>query len=136
MTDLRNPTLEADELLKFSVLALAHVGDGVYELLARTHLALSGRLTAKDMHRETIRLVCAHAQAEAYEKIRNFLTEEEHAVFIRGRNAKPKMIPKHADRAEYARATGMEALFGWLFLSGHSDRTDELFQAIIKEDLD
>lgn len=115
------------ELAAMSSLALAHVGDGVYELYVRTKLAQSGLYAVKDLHRATVSLVCAAAQAAAMEAILPALTEEETAVYKRGRNADLHRIPNGATAAEYARATGLEALFGWLYLAGREARADELF---------
>jgi len=122
-----NPiTLPPEKLQQFSVHALAHIGDGVYELMARTRLCLNGVLTAKELHRQTVAMVCCAAQAEAARLVRPLLTPEEDAVFLRGRNAKHKP-PRDADPGDYGLATGLECLFGWLYLSGRRERLDELF---------
>lgn len=113
-----------------SSLALAHVGDAVYEILVRTHLACGGTQTAKNLHSQTITLVRASAQAKAIEHILPDLTEEEETVYRHGRNAKPKTVPKSATVAEYAHATALEALFGWLYLKQRYDRINELFGRI------
>lgn len=114
-----------------SSLALAHVGRcPVYEILVRTHLACGGTQTAKNLHSQTIALVRASAQAKAIEHILPDLTEEEQTVYRHGRNAKPKTVPKSATVAEYAHATALEALFGWLYLKQRYDRINELFGRI------
>ncbi len=113
-------------------LALAHVGDAVYELMVRAFLAGKGTQTAKNLHAQTTKLVCAQAQFDAAEKILPLLNEEEQAVFRRGRNAKPKFVPKSATSAEYSYATALETLFGWLFLMRMYDRVNELFSYICK----
>ena len=87
MTDYFTIQLPADEIRGISSIGLAHLGDGVYELLVRTWLCAHGKATGKGLHRATIELVCAPKQAELSEKILPLLTEEEHAVFKRGRNA-------------------------------------------------
>ena len=116
-----------------SSLGLAHLGDAVYELLVRTYLCAHGKATGKGLHRATIELVCAPAQARAAETILSRLTEEEQAVFRRGRNANVHSIPQHASRAEYQQATALEALFGWLYLRGERGRIEELFAAMMEE---
>ncbi|MDR3210229.1 MAG: ribonuclease III, partial [Oscillospiraceae bacterium] len=112
-----------------SSLALAHIGDAVYELFARTHIAETGRLTASGAHRAAIALVSAHAQAAAARVIVPLLDDAERSVFARGRNARVHTVPKHADLAEYHAATALEALFGYLYLTGGTARAGELFAA-------
>ena len=119
--------LTKDEIRNISSIGLAHLGDSVYEILVRSYLCAHGKATGKGLHRATIELVCAPAQARLAEKILPQLTEEEHAVFRRGRNANVHSIPQHASRAEYQQATALEALFGWLYLQGEQDRINELF---------
>lgn len=110
-----------------SILGLAHIGDGVFELLCRSWLCAHGEKTVERLHRDTIALVKAPAQAEFAERILPALTEEEFACYRRGRNAHVHAVPKSATPAQYARATGLEALFGALFLSGQLERANELF---------
>ena len=119
--------LTKDEIRNISSIGLAHLGDAVFELLVRSYLCAHGKATGKGLHRATIELVCAPAQARFAEKILPQLTEEEHAVFRRGRNANVHSIPRHASRAEYQQATALEALIGWLYLQGEKDRINELF---------
>ena len=133
MTDYFSPQLSEDEVRGISSIGLAHMGDGVYELLVRTWLCAHGRATGKGLHRATIELVCAPKQAALSEKILPLLTEEEQAVFRRGRNAHVHSIPQHASRAQYQRATALEALFGWLYLSGQRGRVNELFNVMMEE---
>ena len=122
------PAMDADTLRGMSVLSLAHIGDGVYELLVRS-LLCTGHSTAnnQNLHRLTVSYVQATAQAAAVEQILPHLTEEEAAVYRRGRNAHTHTAPKNATPGQYARATGLETLFGWLFLSGRRERIHELF---------
>ena len=94
MTDYFTIQLPADEIRGISSIGLAHLGDGVYELLVRTWLCAHGKATGKGLHRATIELVCAPKQAALSEKILPLLTEEEHAVFKRGRNANVHSIPQ------------------------------------------
>lgn len=126
---LKNAAGDPDKL---SPLALAHVGDAVYDLLVRTELALRGRLRADSLHKETVALVNARAQHGAAELLLPHLTEEESAVFRRARNAKVHSVPKNAELADYHGATGLEALFGWLWLSGREERIRELFDIIME----
>ncbi|MCI6831665.1 MAG: ribonuclease III [Clostridiales bacterium] len=131
MTDFLHPSIDNDSLRAMSSLALAHIGDCVYEIMTRSWLTTSGLVTNRNLHRETIRLVCAGAQAAGATAILPMLTEEEMDVFRRGRNAKPKSVPKSSSVAEYAHATAVEALFGWLYLQQRYDRLNELFAAIL-----
>ena len=113
-----------------TTLALALIGDGVYELMMRTALCAAGLTAVTDLHRETVRRVNAPAQARAAETIQPALTDEERAVYKRGRNAKVNSVPQHADVAQYHAATGLETLFGWLYLLGRTQRLRELFSKI------
>lgn len=117
-----------------SNLGLAHVGDGVYELMCRAYLCAKGDHTVKNLHKDSVQLVKAPTQAAFADKIKPFLTEEETDYFRRGKNAHTHAAPKSASRAEYAKATGLEALFGALYLLGRTDRLNELFAIMMKED--
>ena len=119
--------LPPERLQLLSVQALAHVGDGVYELLARVRLCMRGVHTAGALHREAVALVRCRAQAEAARRILPALTPGEERVFLRGRNAKLRP-PKDADPADYGLATGLECLLGHLYLSGEHDRVRYLFE--------
>ncbi len=105
-----------------SPLALALIGDGVYEMLVREKLVCEANRSAGELHKQAVKLVRAEAQSDAVTKIEPLLTEKESAVFKRGRNA-------HTARNsyEYHRATGLETLFGYLYLEGNIDRVRELF---------
>lgn len=116
---------------QLSALDLAFVGDGVYDLLVREHLVSGGARPVGELHRMAVRYVRASAQSDALEAIRAELTEEETAVFKRGRNANGVKAPKNALLADYRRATGLEALFGWLYLSRKTARLRELFSRIL-----
>ena len=133
MIDYFDLSLNAEELRAMSCLGLAHIGDGVYELMVRSWLCLHGKLTSRDLHRETVRYVRAPAQAVAAEKIAALLSEEETAVYRRGRNAHVHSVPRGANVGEYHSATGLEALFGWLYLQGKRDRLNFLFAAMMEE---
>ncbi len=130
MQDFLRPQLDDAALRQMSALALAHIGDGVYELMTRGRLVTCGLHTAHGLHSSTVRLVRAAAQYEAAQQILPMLTEEEQTAFRHGRNARPKTIPKSSTHAEYAYATGLETLFGWLFLKGEYDRLNALYAVI------
>lgn len=127
------PALKDDQLRAISSIGLAHMGDAVFEILVRTWLCAHGKATGKGLHQSTIRLVCAESQAEKAERILPLLTEEELAVFKRGRNTQVHSIPGHASRAQYGEATALEALLGWLWLRGGRERVNELFCKMMEE---
>lgn len=133
MTDYFHLNMDRDGLLSLSTLGLAHLGDGVYEVMVRSWLVLHGKAKAKDLHRTTVQYVAAPAQAERFERIRLLLTGAEEDVFRRGRNTAPHSVPKAASRAQYQTATGLEALFGWLYLQGKTERLNELFSIMMEE---
>ena len=133
MTDYFSVQLTDDEIRGISSIGLAHMGDGVYELLVRTWLCAHGKATGKGLHQATIALVRAESQAEKAERILPLLTEEEAAVFRRGRNAQVHSVPPHASRAQYGEATALEALLGWLWLKGRKARINELFCTMMEE---
>lgn len=116
---------------EISVLAFAHIGDAVFELMVRTWLCSNGVSTAKNMHNETVMYVSAKAQAAMAEKILPTLSDEETSVFKRGRNAHPGTTPRSSSFEEYHTATGLETLFGYLYLNGNIDRLDELFDLMV-----
>lgn len=122
------------EINKISMLGLAHVGDAVYELLTRTMLCLEGHSAAHELHRLTVSYVKAPAQARAAERLLPRLTEAERELYRRGRNTKVHAVPQGAQPAEYHAATGLEALFGWLYLQGETERLEELFAAAVAEE--
>ena len=132
MTDYLHIQLPPDQIRGISSIGLAHMGDAVYELLVRTWLCAHGKATGKGLHRATVALVCAPKQAELAQRILPLLTEEEQAVFPRGRNANVHSIPAHASRAQYQQATALEALLGWLHLSGRHDRVEQLFAVMME----
>ncbi len=108
-------------------LALAHIGDGAYELMCRTYLCLQGHKTVLKLHNDTVALVKATTQAKFADTLKPHLTEEEQAYYRRGKNAHTHAHPKGATRQEYAKATGLETLFGALYLMGKTQRLHELF---------
>lgn len=124
------PEMPVQDVNKISMLGLAHVGDAVYELLYRSKLCTDGHTAVAEMHRMTVAFVRAEAQAEAAAKLLPVLTQNETSVFKRGRNAKVNSVPHNADIGQYHAATGLEALFGWLYLLGRTERINELFNII------
>lgn len=128
------PHLTPDELRAISAIGLAHMGDAVYETLVRTWLCVHGKATGKELHRATIALVCAQKQAEVAQRVLPQLTEEELAVYKRGRNANVHAMPRSATPAQYHAATGLECLMGWLYLWGDKERAEQLFHAMMEEE--
>lgn len=133
MENYFDTALTGDQLRAISSIGLAHMGDAVFEILVRTWLCAHGKATGKGLHQATIQLVCAESQAEKAERILPLLTEEELAVFKRGRNAQVHTVPGHASRAQYGEATALEALLGWLYLRGEKARVNELFCKMMEE---
>ena len=114
-------------------LALAFVGDGVFELLVREKLCCESRLPVSALHRQAVEQVCARRQAVDGRRLQSLLTEEEQEVYRRGRNARVHHVPKNAAVADYHAATALEALFGYLYLQGKGERVRELFAALLEE---
>ena len=115
-----------------SGLSLAFIGDAVYEVLVRQYVLSLGEARVQDLHRDTVRFVNAAFQAKAAEALADRLTEEETAYYKRGRNANSAHTPKNKSEAEYHRATGFEALIGYLYLAERFDRLEELFDIVIR----
>ena len=120
--------LTKDEIRNISSIGLAHLGDAVFELLVRSYLCCKGDHTVKNLHKDAISMVKAAAQAKFAEKILPELTEEEQAYYRRGKNAHTHAAPKGASPKEYAMATGLETLFGALYLYGRQERLSQLFE--------
>lgn len=114
---------------QYNALGLAYIGDVVYELLVRERMVARANMPVNRLHQKTVRWVCASAQSEAMQLLLPLLTEEEEAVYRRGRNANSH-APRNADVQEYHRASGFEALFGYLYLSGQQRRIEEFFTLI------
>ena len=131
MTDYLATEMTDDNIHKISSLGLAHIGDAVFELLVRTYLCLSGGETATNLHKAAVKMVNAKAQAAYAELIMDSLSEEEKAVYKRGRNTRVNSIPKNAEISDYHAATGLECLFGYLYLKNRTERINELFSLII-----
>lgn len=117
------------QVREMPVLALAHIGDGVYELLARMKAVREGSAQVNVLHRRTVLMVSAEAQCAAAKSVRETLTDAELAVFRRGRNAKPHHAPPHKTAGDvYPMATALEALFGYLYLTGADERISQLWE--------
>ena len=134
MENLFEMKLPKQQIDAISNLGLAHIGDGVWELLCRSYLCSKGEKTVAQLHRDTISMVKAPAQAGFAEKILPLLTQEETAYYRRGKNSHVHAVPKGATPMEYSKATGLEALFGALYLAGETQRLNELFFAAISAD--
>lgn len=132
--DIYFEKLDDERIAGLSSLSLAHVGDGVYELLARVHCAKECGSRVGDLHKNAVRLVSAEAQARAASKIMPYLDDEELAIYKRGRNSKPSNVPKHSTPGEYGAATGLEALYGYLYLKGRETRIRILWEIGIAEE--
>ena len=129
---LRNdhPMSESDAR-QYSPLSLAYLGDCVYELLVREALILQNNRPNGQLHREALQFVSAKGQSDGLEAILPLLTEEETALFKRGRNSNA-MGHRNSDVIQYKRATGLETLFGYLYLIGATDRLEELFSILYR----
>ena len=124
--------LTRQEVNAISNLGLAHMGDCVFEILCRGYLCARGGKNVGNLHRDTIHMVNATSQAAFMDKLLPHLTEEELAYYRRGKNAHVHAVPKSCTPAQYAKATGLEALFGALYLSGQTDRINELFKLVME----
>ena len=117
------------DIRTYSPLTLAYIGDGIYDLVIRSIVVAKGNTRAGELHKRTSRIVRAHTQAEMIEKLLPLLTEEEEGVYRRGRNAKSPTMAKNATMSDYRKATGFEALMGWLYLCDDFPRLVELVKA-------
>ena len=132
MENLFQMNFTPQQVNAISNLGLAHIGDGVYELLCRSYLCAKGEHTVDRLHKDTVQLVKAPTQAKLVEKILPALTEDELSYYRRGKNAHVHAVPKGATPAEYAKATGLEALFGALYLAGRTERINDLFHIMME----
>ena len=133
MENYFNMNLTKQEIDAISNLGLAHMGDCVFEILCRAYLCARGGKNVGNLHRDTINLVKAQSQAKFVDKLLPHLTEEELAYYRRGKNSHVHAVPKSCTPAEYAKATGLEALFGALWLAGKTDRLNELFKTVMED---
>lgn len=131
--NLFQPQMTPAQVTAMSALALAHIGDAVFELLVRTELCMNGSATNGRLHQQTVSRVCAPAQAVLADRLQPLLTAQEAAFYRRGKNSHTHAIPKNATHAQYAKATGLETLFGALYLLGMSARVQELFDSVTEE---
>ena len=115
---------------EYSPLLLAYVGDAVYEVFIRTYLVKRGNLPVNELHSRSKRYVSAKAQSVIMGKLEESLTEDEIRIYKRGRNAKSATVPKNADVGDYRRATGLEALVGYLYLKGEFERLYHILSLI------
>ncbi len=118
---------------QYSPLVLAYMGDAVYELYVRKHLVAKANTQVDKLHKAAVQIVKAEAQNEDFRKIENLLTEEEMSVFKRGRNTKSS-VPKHSSVSEYRTATGLEALIGYIYMKGDTERLEYLMNMILGDD--
>ena len=125
--------LSEAEIKAISNLGLAHMGDCVFEILCRGYLCAKGGKNVGNLHRDTINMVKASSQAKFMDKLLPHLTEEELSFYRRGKNSHVHAVPKSCTPAEYAKATGLEALFGALYLAGQTDRINELFKLVMED---
>lgn len=125
--------LSRQEINAISNLGLAHMGDCVFEILCRGYLCAKGGKNVGNLHRDTILMVKASSQAVFLDRLLPHLTEEELVFYRRGKNSHVHAVPKSCTPAEYAKATGLEALFGALYLAGETDRINELFKLVMEE---
>ena len=133
MTNYFEMNLSKAEIDAISNLGLAHMGDCVFEILCRAYLCARGDKTVTQLHRDTISMVKATNQARFADLMLPLLNEEELAHYRRGKNSHVHAVPKGATREQYAKATGVEALFGALWLLGRNDRVNELFNVVMEE---
>ncbi|MBR2409191.1 MAG: ribonuclease III [Lachnospiraceae bacterium] len=127
-------SLKEQDARQYSPLTLAYIGDAVYEMIVRTILVERGNAPVNVLHKHASKLVKAEAQADAYHRIKEQLTEEEMSVFRRGRNAKSYTSAKNATIGDYRMATGFEALFGYWYLTGQTERMLTMAKAGMTED--
>ncbi len=122
------------DIRTLSPLTLAFIGDAVYDLMVRERLVCGGNRPVGALNEDKIQRVRCESQSKAASRIAPILTDEERAAFKRGKNAHASTVPKHADKMTYHTATGLEALFGYLYLKGEGERLRELFDLIETED--
>lgn len=128
-------SLKEQDARQYSPLTLAYIGDAMYEMIVRTILVERGNAPVNVLHKHASKLVKAEAQADSYHRIKELLTEEEMSVFRRGRNAKSYTSAKNATIGDYRVATGFEALFGYWYLTGQTERMLTIAKAGMTEDI-
>jgi len=123
------------DIKSYSPLALAYIGDSIFDLIIRTIVVGKGNTKASQLHKRTSQVVKASAQSQMVEKLLPLMTQEEETIYKRGRNAKSPTMAKNATMAEYRRATGLEALMGFLYLNNQFERIVELIQTAMNEEI-
>lgn len=118
----------APDVRELSPLTLAFVGDSVYELFIRTKILSAGSRSAGELHKIAVGYVKAKAQSTAMHELKSSLSDEELGIYKRGRNTNIHTVPKHADMNDYRQATGLEALVGYLFITGQEERLSEVLE--------
>lgn len=121
------------DVRSYSPLALAYIGDSIYDLIIRSVVVERGNCSANQLHKKTIRYVSAVAQSKIVQALMEQFTEDEQAVYRRGKNAKPHTTAKNASPGDYMKATGFEAVLGYLYLTGQMDRILELVKLGIEK---
>jgi ribonuclease-3 family protein len=124
--------VKQSDIRMYNPLVLAYIGDAVYEMFVRTLLASSGSMQVAKLHKKAINYVKAKSQAEILVAIEEMLTPDEQDIVRRGRNTKSATVPKNADIGDYRYATGLEALVGYLYLTGSIDRLMEILDRIVE----
>ena len=133
MENLFEMNLEKKQIDAISNLGLAHMGDCVWEILTRASLCASGKTTVGNLHKQTISMVNAPYQAEFADRMLPYLTEEELSYYRRGKNSHVHAVPRASTPQQYAKATGLEAMLGAMYLGGHTDRINELYHVVMAE---
>lgn len=129
-----NTSVDKTDAKQINILALAHLGDGVYELLVRERIISELSQKPALMHRETVKRVCAGFQSRVFDLLLTILSDDEISVMKRGRNNSTPKVPKNADCVSYRKATGVECLFGYLYIIENVDRINELFAYICERE--
>lgn len=130
---MNNVVLDKKVALTYNPIVLAYVGDAVQTLFVRSNLAVGSDCKTGELHKRANRIVCATHQSKVAESILPDLTDEERDVFFRARNAHVNSVAKHADIIDYKKASGLEAVFGFLYLTGQYDRLQQLLEFGEKE---
>ena len=133
MENLFEMNMDKKQIDAISNLGLAHMGDCVWEILVRTSLCAKGNLTVGTLHKDTISMVNAPYQAKVVDKLLPLLNEEELSYYRRGKNSHVHAVPKASTPAQYAKATGLEAMLGAMYLAGKTQRINELFCTVMAQ---
>lgn len=123
---------EGADIRTYSPLTLAYLGDAVFEMIIRTLIVEQGQRAANTLHKHTTKIVCAESQARMIEAVYDWLSEEEQNIYRRGKNTKINSAAKHASLSDYKKATGFEALCGYLYLEGNTKRVTEIVKKALE----